>query len=420
MSKLLTEISRIRELMGIKSEVLKESLSSSGRQRLQELLISLLKLSDNDATAFFKNLTEEDQNLLRTLINSSDGKIAGNLSDAVTIASLRNFLKNGGTDAIKSVLAKTERLLAKELSEKSAKIGYNLLKTSADVQKFLKAAKTSTGGNLTVLDILIDIEQKGGIEKSTIFDGNPEMWGFFYEDLEKLKFNYKNKTDGVYDYLEKISNDILKMSDPDIEAKEKINLLLEKNLLEEAANEYKLLNWEEAELKNLIQKKLDEKFGSDTIILYSNILEEYIIQNKDKLTSLTKGNSTLNFDKEGNPSNSFFPILHWVPKKSFASFDVYLNTKAQLKIETNDSILVSIEYSSNVTKPIYIDSDENFYFKSKKGLPLATILYDSGLPDKIVYIEKTYKSEKLINGILIYSNDYRTINKKEILKSDKN
>lgn len=289
------------------------------------------------------------------------------------------------------------------------------------VQKFLKTAKPNTGGNLTVLDILIDIEQKGGIEKSTIYDRNPEMWGFFYEDLEKLKFNYKNKTDGVYDYLEKISNDIfLKMTDPDIEAKEKINLLLEKNLLEEAANEYKLLNWEEAELKNLIQKKLDEKFGSDTIILYSNILEEYIIQNKDKLTSLTKGNSTLNFDKEGNPSNSFFPILHWVPKKSFASFDVYLNTKAQLKIETNDSILVSIEYSSNVTKPIYIDSDENFYFKSKKGLPLATTLYDSGLPDKIVNIEKTYKSEKLINGILIYSNDYSTINKKEILKSDKN
>ena len=294
------------------------------------------------------------------------------------------------------------------------------------VQKFLKTAKPNTGGNLTVLDILIDIEQKGGIEKSTIYDGNPEMWGIFYEDLENLKFTYPNKTDGVYDYLEKISNDILKMTDrsvmtdPDIEAKEKINLLLEKNLLEEAANEYKLLNWEEAELKNLIQKKLDEKFGSDTIILYSNILEEYIIQNKDKLTSLTKGNSTLNFDKEGNPSNSFFPILHWVPKKSFASFDVYLNTKAQLKIETNDSILVSIEYSSNVTKPIYIDSDENFYFKSKKGLPLATTLYDSGLPDKIVNIEKTYKSEKLINGILIYSNDYSTINKKEILKSDKN
>ena len=123
MSKLLTEISRIRELMGIKSEVLKESLSSSGRQRLQELLISLLKLSDNDATAFFKNLTEEDQNLLRTLINSSDGKIAGNLSDAVTIASLRNFLKNGGTDAIKSVLAKAEILLAKELSEKRREKG---------------------------------------------------------------------------------------------------------------------------------------------------------------------------------------------------------------------------------------------------------------------------------------------------------
>jgi len=214
MSKLLTEISRIRELMGIKLEVLNESLSSSGRQRLQELLISLLKLSDNEATVFFKNLSEEDQNLLRAFINSSDGKIVGNLSDAVTIASLKNFLKNGGTDAIKSVLAKTEILLAKELSEKSAIIGLNLMKTSADVQKFLKT-KPSTGGNLTIFDMLSDIEKKGGVEKSTIYDSRPEMWGFFYEDLEKLKFNYKNKTDGVYDYLEKINDDILKRIDPD-------------------------------------------------------------------------------------------------------------------------------------------------------------------------------------------------------------
>ena len=215
MSKLLTEISRIRELMGIKSEVLKESLSSSGRQRLQELLISLLKLSDNEATTFFKNLTEEDQNLLRALINSSDGKIVGNLSDAVTIASLKNFLKNGGTDAIKSVLAKAEILLAKELSEKSAKIGYNLINTSADVQKFLKTRKQSTGGNSTILDTLSNIEKNGGVEKSTIFDGNPEMWVFLAEDLENLKLTYPNKTDGVYDYLEKISNDILKMTDPE-------------------------------------------------------------------------------------------------------------------------------------------------------------------------------------------------------------
>jgi len=212
MSKLLTEISRIRELMGIKLEVLNESLSSSGRQKLQELLISLLKLSDNEATVFFKNLSEEDQNLLRAFINSSDGKIVGNLSDAVTIASLKNFLKNGGTDAIKSVLAKTEILLAKELSEKSAIIGLNLMKTSADVQKFLKT-KPSTGGNLTIFDMLSDIEKKGGVEKSTIYDSRPEMWGFFYEDLEKLKFNYKNKTDGVYDYLEKINDDDVRLQD---------------------------------------------------------------------------------------------------------------------------------------------------------------------------------------------------------------
>jgi len=215
MSKLLTEISRIRELMGIKSEVLNESLSSSGGPRLQELLISLLKLSDDEATVFFKNLSEEDQNLLRALINSSDGKITGNLTDAVTIASLKNFLKNGGTDTIKSVLDKTERLLAKELSEKSAKIGSNLIKTSADVQKFLKNTKPNTGGNLTVFDVLSNIEQKGGVEKSDIFGGQDELWGIFNVNLENLKLNYKNKTDGLYDYLKKISDDILKKTSPD-------------------------------------------------------------------------------------------------------------------------------------------------------------------------------------------------------------
>ena len=95
--------------------------SKNEKVNMFEEVARLLRNSDNDATAFFKNLTEEDQNLLRALINSSDGKIVGNLSDAVTIASLRNFLKNGGTDAIKLVLAKTEILLAKELSEKSGK-----------------------------------------------------------------------------------------------------------------------------------------------------------------------------------------------------------------------------------------------------------------------------------------------------------
>ena len=305
-------------------------------------------------------------------------------------------------------------------SQASGKLTNEQVKMYEEVARLLRNSDNdfqTPNGKITLLDLLIKIEKEGGVKKSTMFDGNPEMWAFLAEDLNNVIDSAPEK---VSTYISIIQEQILRKLDPDIEAKEKINLLLEKNLLEEAANEYKLLNWEEAELKNLIQKKLDEKFGSDTIILYSNILEEYIIQNKDKLTSLTKGNSTLNFDKEGNPSNSFFPILRWVPKKSIASFDVYLNTKAQLKIETNDSILVSIKYSSNVTKPIYIDSDENFYFKSKKGITLATILYYSGLSDKIVYIDKTYKSEKLINGILIYSNDYRTINKKEILKSDKN
>jgi hypothetical protein len=305
-------------------------------------------------------------------------------------------------------------------SQESEKTKKEKVKMYEEVARLLRNSDNdfqTSNGKITLLDLLIKIEKEGGVKKSTMFDSQPEMWVVLADDLDNVIDSAPEK---VRTYLSIIQEQIYRKLDPDIEAKEKINLLLEKNLLEEAANEYKLLNWEEAELKNLIQKKLDEKFGSDTIILYSNILEEYIIQNKDKLTSLTKGNSTLNFDKKGNPSNSFFPILRWVPKKSFASFDVYLNTKAQLKIETNDSVLVSIKYSSNVTKPIYIDSAENFYFKSKKGLPIATILWDSGLPDKIVYIEKTYKSEKLINGFLIYSNDYKTINKKEILKSDKN
>jgi hypothetical protein len=294
-----------------------------------------------------------------------------------------------------------------QASEKSKK---EEVKMYEEVARYLKKY------HITLYNLLIKIEKEGSVKKSTMFDGQPEMWAILADDLDNVIDSAPEK---VSIYLSIIQEQIYRILDPDIEAKEKINLLLEKNLLEEAANEYKLLNWEEAELKNLIQKKLDEKFGSDTIILYSNILEEYIIQNKDKLISFTKDNLVLNFDKNGNSSESDFSKLKAIPKRSFGTFEVVLNSQIQLSVNINDSLLVATKYSTSCSKPLFVDLNENFYFKTKNGLPKAIVSYDSNLSKKIVVIEKSYKSEKTINGFLIYSDEFKTYSNVVILKSDK-
>ena len=80
--------------------------------------------------------------------------------------------------------------------------------------------------------------------------------------------------------------------------------------------------------------------------------------------------------------------------------------------------MVSTTFSTSNTKPLFIDKNENFYYKTKTGLPVATISNDPSIDKKTVRINKVYKREKYANGILIDSQEFRTEKTVGIMKKD--
>ena len=197
-----------------------------------------------------------------------------------------------------------------------------------------------------------------------------------------------------------------------------INDLFSKNAIEEAAKEYSELNFENSKMKSIIQKKLDAKYGSEEMILIDQKLNDYIINNSISLIEKEPKIHNLKFDKNGTCSDYKLPKLDNVPADRFGEFFVYKNSKAELKIELKDSILVSSTYSTSYTKPLFIDKKENFYYKTKTGLPVATISNDPSIDKKTVRINKVYKREKYANGILIDTQEFKTEKTVGIMKKD--
>ena len=72
----------------------------------------------------------------------------------------------------------------------------------------------------------------------------------------------------------------------------------------------------------------------------------------------------------------------------------------------------------NELKYLFIDKNENFYFKSKTGLPVAKISINPAIDKKLVRINKVYKREKYANGILIDTQEFKTEKTVGILKKD--
>jgi hypothetical protein len=171
-------------------------------------------------------------------------------------------------------------------------------------------------------------------------------------------------------------------------------------------------------MKGILQQKLEVKFGEEVIQLNPNNVEDYIKANKSKLNSINPGNYKINFDKNGWSSNGSFPYLSNIPEKIIGKFRILSNSQAEIQIVKKDSILVSSTFSTSNTKPLFIDKNENFYFKTKTGLPTATISNNPEIDKKLVRINKTYKREKYANGILIDTQEYKTEKTVGIMKKD--
>lgn len=209
----------------------------------------------------------------------------------------------------------------------------------------------------------------------------------------------------------------------------KIDSLLTLNSIENAALSYDQLNFPNLDLKNKIQSLLETKHKNDTILLDEKTVLNYInyqIKTKNThLLKLSKGDYEINFNAMGRATNAVVPNIGIVesnvtiPSIKVGSFIIKQNSKALLKITQQDSILISSNYSSGCTKTIYVDKNENFYLKTKTGLPTAYFSYNYKLDESLVRIYKEFKQEKYINGVVAESKNYNTENFNKILKKEK-
>jgi hypothetical protein len=200
----------------------------------------------------------------------------------------------------------------------------------------------------------------------------------------------------------------------------RITEFIKNDKIEEAVKEYKKLNNTDDNIANVIKTKLNEFYEKEINIyaLTNSEIEGYIQNNKINLKSVPAGIYTLTFDKKGVPDNASFPGLNTIPQKNLDPFKVKLKSKATIRIEIKDSILNSVKYFSGSKKQLFIDKSENFYFKSRTGLPQANILYRPETEKDAVQIVKTYKKEKYVNGIFIDSNEFKVEKTVEIIKKD--
>ena len=209
----------------------------------------------------------------------------------------------------------------------------------------------------------------------------------------------------------------------------KVDSLVSLKLLEDAAFSYDQLNFTNLELKNKIQSLLEKKHENDTVFLDKETVLNYInyqINTKNtQLLKLGEGEYEIIFNTTGKATNVDIPNIGVfesnanIPSIKVGSFDIKQHSKMALKITLRDSILILSNFSSGSTKTIYVDKNENFYLKTKTGLPTAYFSYNYKLDERLVRIYKIFKREKYINGVVAESNNYTSEQFIKILKKEK-
>jgi hypothetical protein len=176
-------------------------------------------------------------------------------------------------------------------------------------------------------------------------------------------------------------------------------------------------------LNNLISNL--NNYYADTIVnIDAYVTEGEIQKNSVLLKSISDGNYeiTVNQAKKTTQPSDFKDFqISKLPKDklSGACCNVIKPYSFNVKLSSQDSILVETKYFSSSKKPIFIKDEKTFCFKSKSILSTVNFVFDPTIPKGQIRIEKTYKYEKYANGLVI---DIRQYNKSEnivVLKKHK-
>ena len=196
----INEIARIKSLMGFSvdpiletrkliKKLLKEA-AAGPRQELADLVRRFFSATDEDAAKMFNTLTDEEKIYLKSLVSASDelGGAVGDLTTAAGVASLRKFMSESGNDVIKRTFAKAEREISRRLAGLDIQ---KIISMDQDVAAIIRNTPLSRNvkigkKNASLIEILNVIENQGGVKKSTMFDGQPEMWAILADDLDNV------------------------------------------------------------------------------------------------------------------------------------------------------------------------------------------------------------------------------------------
>jgi hypothetical protein len=209
---------------------------------------------------------------------------------------------------------------------------------------------------------------------------------------------------------------------------EKLNKLIEQNMIIEASNEYSKLYFKNTDIENKIQKGLDNIYGKETQDLEKTKVNQFINSNIESLNKMKSGSYLVKIDNQGqiffgetdhSKDFSFSPIT----KTINSSFSVKINGTFTLNISDSLLNISKNEIKNSGTK--YIQWSVNP--KYEKSTLLVKIKMDG---DNLNYIENdqyffSNKSKSTLKSWLsdkfqiIEENESEKINYKSDISSNK-
>ena len=206
----------------------------------------------------------------------------------------------------------------------------------------------------------------------------------------------------------------------------KIREFINNNKISEAAEYYSNSSITDEISKSEIQKVLDDYYADKTGKYDIRYLGKFINANKDYLNTLNDGNYTFKFKNNGlqvgNATDELkLTQISDIPYQSVFDFKVYLKFEINVDIKTNNPSLIETKYYSNVNKPIFINKNDSFFFKTKSGLPQISsseFVFDENIPKNTIKISKTYMVKKYANELLISDEKINKINSATIFKKE--
>ncbi|MBM3455103.1 MAG: hypothetical protein FJX80_08140 [Bacteroidetes bacterium] len=160
-------------------------------------------------------------------------------------------------------------------------------------------------------------------------------------------------------------------------------------------------------------------------------LEEFesIMNLTDKLDSYEKNWYWTSETKDNNAAHvgivrgdvAFVPKEHgkWIfAVTSIKYFKIPMNAKMQVSIVENKDQTKKIEYVSSSKKPIYIQEQKDFYYKTNNTLPQCQFIYNTTIPKNTIREFRILETTRTANGIIVFKENKTVTTDFQINKKD--